>query len=667
MEKDVKKKKPDAVAEINDSVHRFLRGEDSDSDSDSDEDSDRDVGIVGMHFHPNEIKETGLPSSDPQPQRFPPGDWHAPPNEVISVPPGLPEATTTNDITRPPADMVPLPPGLWQGTHKAAETPESDSGWHHMPLCTDAEMEESSSGQHHIAQLTDAKVKEPDSGPHIAQLTDVEMKESDCGHHTAQFTDAEMNKSDSGGSSTREDDWKDWKDWKHRQDWQDRHDWQDKQHWQDWQKWQGPDKEPGGWERDDHSSKDYSENQCEGRQWSKDDRWKGWRQDNSWSADESWQDGSWSNNAGQRWKEKGSQEEEKEELDEDFSICEALERLITSHGSALPGTAFEELYRQHPAYKEQVKARGGPKKFVEHHRDRFEWKSGPDGPPGGSVVLNEWCYWEEWDKVAAAGRGRAIGAGTKGINREEAYPIACASGATWKSWSQRPIGAPSDYEDDWREWYDEWYNNRDVKWKSWWRDQDGPPSDRYSSDSATAAGPRENADDESEAAEVFDLLLETLNHHNGKMLASKVLIEVRQWYPSKLDMVNKHLELAGGLKKYVSSQEQLEWLLMGKEGGETIRLISRSARTPRAIKEVIDRHGGELLASKVFLELRHRLALQDYERIRKEVEEGGGLKKLVLLYPEYFEWRPSEEVGKEMMCTRRAARPAGEWQAGNDQ
>eukprot|EP00929_Paragymnodinium_shiwhaense_P093140 TRINITY_DN5322_c0_g1_i8.p1 TRINITY_DN5322_c0_g1~~TRINITY_DN5322_c0_g1_i8.p1 ORF type:complete len:507 (+),score=111.12 TRINITY_DN5322_c0_g1_i8:120-1640(+) len=420
MEKDVKKKKPDAVAEINDSVHRFLRGEDSDSDSDSDEDSDRDVGIVGMHFHPNEIKETGLPSSDPQPQRFPPGDWHAPPNEVISVPPGLPEATTTNDITRPPADMVPLPPGLWQGTHKAAETPESDSGWHHMPLCTDAEMEESSSGQHHIAQLTDAKVKEPDSGPHIAQLTDVEMKESDCGHHTAQFTDAEMNKSDSGGSSTREDDWKDWKDWKHRQDWQDRHDWQDKQHWQDWQKWQGPDKEPGGWERDDHSSKDYSENQCEGRQWSKDDRWKGWRQDNSWSADESWQDGSWSNNAGQRWKEKGSQEEEKEELDEDFSICEALERLITSHGSALPGTAFEELYRQHPAYKEQVKARGGPKKFVEHHRDRFEWKSGPDGPPGGSVVLNEWCYWEEWDKVAAAGRGRAIGAGTKGINREEA-------------------------------------------------------------------------------------------------------------------------------------------------------------------------------------------------------------------------------------------------------
>eukprot|EP00931_Biecheleriopsis_adriatica_P048654 TRINITY_DN28122_c0_g2_i1.p1 TRINITY_DN28122_c0_g2~~TRINITY_DN28122_c0_g2_i1.p1 ORF type:complete len:524 (+),score=117.52 TRINITY_DN28122_c0_g2_i1:70-1641(+) len=270
-------------------------------------------------------------------------------------------------------------------------------------------------------------------------------------------------------------------------------------------------------------------------------------------------------------------------------MLDALEVLIASNDGMLSGTNFEQLYRQDEAYKDMVKQVGGPKRLAEVHSDRFAWSN--QGYPGGSIVL-------------ATSASQA--------DEDDDQP--------WPDNTGRKI----------RKAEDEWTS-----------------SQRWPAEKITLA----NVHDRS----LEEVLEELVRWDGGVLLASKVFLDVRQWWPNELERLKKEAREAGGLKNFVARYPDRYRWSTGGPGKEAIHAVKGAARNKAVdiVLELVKWSGGSMLASQILNELKG----WDSEKanlVQAEVEAQGGMKRFISQHSGVLEWSLREGTGKEtvMLATR---------------
>jgi len=101
------------------------------------------------------------------------------------------------------------------------------------------------------------------------------------------------------------------------------------------------------------------------------------------------------------------------------------------------------------------------------------------------------------------------------------------------------------------------------------------------------------------------------------------------------------VEDAGGLKKFASKYPLcFQWVSGTNAGRDAVRLVKDGSQSPsplEALTELIEWHGGKLLASKLLQELRQRKP-HVHGFFKREVDYAGGVKKFVAQHADRFEW-----------------------------
>jgi len=314
-----------------------------------------------------------------------------------------------------------------------------------------------------------------------------------------------------------------------------------------------------------------------------------------------------------------------------------LEKLIQSKDGEIPGTHFQELYKMDPAYKEYVKSFGGPKAFVKQYPERFAW--GDNGTPGGSVTLVK----------------------RLGESARETNKLPWDTGADTSS-DKKPI------DDAWVAWQPTtksgYANNQasSENQQSNWRDNqryDGASGhdtgwgvQKGDSSVDAGAGWRNGDNDwESRSQANANLLAKMITWHGGTLLASNVFKEIKDWRPKEAETFKAEVQAAGGVKKFISRfPDRFQWTLEGGPGTEAVCLMKVSAARNKSLADVlvdlIHWHGAPLLASKVVKEL-NAWKPNDYEAIKAELDEVGGMKKFVAMNTDRFNWVLGDGPGME--------------------
>lgn len=339
------------------------------------------------------------------------------------------------------------------------------------------------------------------------------------------------------------------------------------------------------------------------------------------------------------------------------AVVEALEALIRSKDGALPGTAFEELYNQDYSFKVAVRGFGGPKKFVDHHRDHFVWVS--EGVPGGSVKLVKQAdseeahqqssaepapveetqdYWKGsgWSSYGTSDRGQY----GKSYHQREDCPELLEKLVRWNGGILEANRVYSDFK-NWKPWLVEAFNE-DIESAGGIKNFVSAYPDRFQ---WVPGPPQKEAIRLVSGGNKLDEFLEVLQHlirwHGGTLLASRIFIELRSWKPSAYDSFRREVEHAGGLKKFAARHpECFIWVSDGNPGKDALQLVPEGEKAKShldALAEVIRWHGGTLLASKLLAEMK-LWNPEENEYFNRAVQEAGGLKKFFLRYPERFEW-----------------------------
>lgn len=97
--------------------------------------------------------------------------------------------------------------------------------------------------------------------------------------------------------------------------------------------------------------------------------------------------------------------------------------------------------------------------------------------------------------------------------------------------------------------------------------------------------------------------------------------------------------------------DRFAWTLTEGPGTEAVQLVVEEEEVDNevlsaALTELIEWHGGFLLGSRVFIDLK-AWRPETYENFRKEIGQVGGLKKFVARHPDRFRWAPHGEDGKD--------------------
>lgn len=166
---------------------------------------------------------------------------------------------------------------------------------------------------------------------------------------------------------------------------------------------------------------------------------------------------------------------------------------------------------------------------------------------------------------------------------------------------------------------------------------------------------------ESEA--VTDIVAALLEWHGGSLLSSRIFIDLKAWKPDSYEAVREEILQVGGLKKFAAIHpNRFKWEAHAQDSKDTICLVTEAQDFSAfldALVELIEWNGGSLLASKVFKKLRDWKPVE-VTSLRKEVDDAGSLKKLIMGYPDRFEWVLDSDPGKEAVQLVKAKIPEKE-------
>jgi hypothetical protein len=152
-------------------------------------------------------------------------------------------------------------------------------------------------------------------------------------------------------------------------------------------------------------------------------------------------------------------------------------------------------------------------------------------------------------------------------------------------------------------------------------------------------------------------LVELVKWHGGTLLASMVFIEMKAWRQDIYEHFKIEVNDVGGLKRYVAMhRSELDWVSDGGGGKNAVRALNCAPCSDEEstkyewslglLEDLIDWHGGQLLASRIVQDLR-AWKPDELAKFKSEVTEAGGLKKLIMKGFGRFEWVFDEDPGRE--------------------